>query len=149
LVWALGLAAELDAIRRGRHRARLEPVYRHYSYIMPRNGRELAQSWAVSVAAGAGEEIAFRGFLLWYGAGLIGPGPALLATSLLFGAAHSYQKRIGMVFATLAGLVLGIVYLASGSLVLVMWMHASWNMASFTAGRFLLGGTGGDGKAGL
>jgi hypothetical protein len=36
------------------------------------------------------------------------------------------------------GLVLGAAYLASGSLLLVIWMHASYNVASFTLGYRLL-----------
>lgn len=142
LLWAAGLAAAVAAIKRGRFRAGVEPVYHHFAYLMPRSRRELGQSWAVSLSAGVGEEIAFRGFLLWYGAALLGTVPGLAATCLLFGAAHSYQKRMGLVFSTLAGLVLGAAFLAGGSLMLVIWMHATWNMASFTAGRFVLASTG-------
>jgi membrane protease YdiL (CAAX protease family) len=127
-------------------RAPVAAVYRNYAWIMPRSRAELRASWAASVVAGCGEEVAFRGFLLWYCAAAVGAPAGLLATSLLFGAAHSYQRGIGMAFATLAGLVLGGFYLASGSLILAMWMHATWNVASFAAGRMVLGaGEGGEG----
>lgn len=136
--WAAGLAAAFILIRSGLWRAELTGLYRRFEWIMPRDHRELRVSWAVSLLAGCGEEIAFRGFLLWYAAAWVGLPAALLVSSLLFGAAHSYQKSIGMAFATIAGLVLGLAYAASGSLLLVMWMHATWNMASFAAGWMLL-----------
>ncbi|MFN3388660.1 MAG: CPBP family intramembrane glutamic endopeptidase [Allosphingosinicella sp.] len=136
--WVAALVLALWLARRGVLRGPLERLYRRYAWLMPRNGGELAGSWATSAAAGAGEEIAYRGFLLWYGASLLGPAGGLAASSLLFGAAHGYQRRFGMVFATGAGLALGLVYLATESLPLVMWMHATYNMASFTAGWMLL-----------
>jgi membrane protease YdiL (CAAX protease family) len=134
LAWTILLCAALLAVRRGVLRGPLVRLYDRYTYIMPRSRRELAASWATSVLAGAGEEIAFRGFLLSYCVGLAGLPAGLLVSSLLFGAAHSYQRAFGMVFATAAGVLLGGAYLVSGSLLLVMWMHASWNMASFAAG---------------
>ena len=137
-IWAAGLLLCLHLIRGGAWREALTDFYRRFDWIMPRDSRELGASWGVSLIAGFGEEIAFRGFLLWYAASLLGLPAAILVSSLLFGAAHSYQKRIGMVFATIAGLVLGLAYVWSGSLLLVMWMHASWNMASFAVGRMLL-----------
>ena len=136
--WAAGLLLLVRLIRRGAWRETLTFYYRRFAWIMPRDRRELGASWAVSLIAGSGEEIAFRGFLLWYLAGQAGLPAAILVSSLLFGAAHSYQKRTGMVFATMAGLVLGLAYAASGSLPLVMWIHATWNMASFAVGRMLL-----------
>jgi len=137
-VWAAGLFLSFRLIEGGKWRETLTGYYRRFDWIMPRDGRELRASWAVSLIAGCGEEIAFRGFLLWYLAGQIGLPAAILTSSLIFGAAHSYQKRAGMVFATVAGLVLGLTYVASGSLPLVMWIHMSWNMASFAVGRMLL-----------
>ncbi len=112
--------------------------YRRYAHLMPDSRRELAPAYASGSLAAIGEEIAFRGFLLWYLAGLVGLGPALLISSLLFGVAHGYLGRVGMVFATIAGLVLGGAYLLSTSLLLAMWMHASYNVASFTLGYRLL-----------
>jgi membrane protease YdiL (CAAX protease family) len=112
--------------------------YSNYDFVMPTNRGELQGSWITSIAAGAGEEIAYRGFLLWYLATLINLPAAILLSSVIFGLAHGYQRRTGMLFATVAGLMLAAAYLASGSLLLVMWMHASYNMASFTLGYLLL-----------
>jgi hypothetical protein len=119
-------------------RPRLLKIYRDYETLFPRSRSELAGSWIASVAAGGGEEIVYRGFLLWYGAMLAGPLAGLVGSSILFGFAHGYQRRFGIFFATLAGALLGSVYLLSGSLALVMWMHATYNIATFTLGRHLL-----------
>lgn len=138
VAWVAMLAVSLRLARQGMLRGPLERLYARYAWLMPRSRAELAGSWVTSAAAGAGEEIAYRGFLLWYGTALLGPLGGLAASSLLFGAAHGYQRRFGMVFATAAGLALGGVYLATHSLPLVIWMHATYNMASFTAGWMLL-----------
>jgi membrane protease YdiL (CAAX protease family) len=86
--WAALLAAIVLLVRYGVKRAWLAGIYRDYAWIMPRSRGELAASWATSIAAGAGEEIAFRGFLLWYAAGLVGAPAGLLLSSLLFGLMH-------------------------------------------------------------
>jgi membrane protease YdiL (CAAX protease family) len=39
---------------------------------MPSSRGELSPAYAAGILAGAGEEIAFRGFLLWYLAALAG-----------------------------------------------------------------------------
>lgn len=83
-------------------RGPLERLYGRYAWLMPRSRGELAGSWATSAAVGAGEEIAYRGILLWYGAALVGPVGGL-ASSLLSGAAHGYQRRFGTVFAAAPG----------------------------------------------
>lgn len=136
--WALLLVGAVLLIRAGVARARLERIYSRYENLMPTTRRELAESWVTSAAAGSGEEIVYRGFLLWYCALIAGVPAALAATSLLFGVAHGYQSRFGVIFATVAGVVLGTAYLASASLLLVMWMHSTYNMASFATGRIVL-----------
>ena len=109
-------------------------LYRRYAWMMPRTRGELVASWAVSLAAGVGEEMAYRGFLLGYSCALAGPAAAVALSSLLFGAAHGYQGRFGMVFGVAAGVVLALAFLPSGSLLLPIWMHATWNVAAFTLG---------------
>lgn len=145
IAWAALLAAAAVAIARGALRGallRFYAAYPVYERLMPRSRGELAASWGTSIAVGIGEEIAFRGFLLWYAAAVVGVPAGLLASSLLFGIAHGYQRAWGMAWATCAGLVLGLAYLASGSLLLAIWMHATWDMASFAIGRLVLASTG-------
>lgn len=136
--WGVLLALVVAKVSDGAFRERLRAIYGRHTALMPTTPRELRGSWGVALAAGTGEEMAFRGFLLWYAAAWVGPVAALLVTSLLFGIAHGYLRASGIVFATLAGLLLGAAYLASGSLLLVIWLHATYNVASFTIGRIVL-----------
>ena len=136
--WAAALLIVLAAIAKGAFRERLRPLYRRYEDYMPRTRGQLAASWLTATAAAVGEEIAYRGFLLWYGTMLAGLPLSFIGTSLLFGIAHGYQSRWGILFATIMGLLLGALYLASASLLLVIWVHATYNMASFTTGLVLL-----------
>lgn len=122
----------------GPFRATALAYYRSYEHLMPHGRRELAPAYAAGTLAAVGEEIAFRGFLIWYFEALAGLGAALLISSVVFGIAHGYLGRLGMAFAAIAGLVLGTAYLLSQSLLLAMWMHASYNVASFTLGYRLL-----------
>ena len=119
-------------------RAAAARYYSGYSHLMPRNRREMAAAYATGGFAAFGEEIAYRGFLIWYLHAFAGLAAAALASSVVFGIAHGYQGKLGMVFASLAGLVLAAAYIGSGSLLLVLWMHASYNVASFTLGHRLL-----------
>jgi membrane protease YdiL (CAAX protease family) len=76
----------------------------------------LAVSWTT---AGFGEEMIWRGFVMGRVARLFGDGKAawvfsLLLTSVLFGLLHLYQGTSGVILTGVAGLVLGILYMASG-----------------------------------
>jgi len=78
-------------------------------------------SW---VAAGFGEEFVWRGYLLnrladLFGRHRAGWAIALIAMSAAFGLAHAYQGVTGIVENTIAGLLLGGLYLASGRNLLV------------------------------
>jgi membrane protease YdiL (CAAX protease family) len=138
--WPLVLVGSAWLIA-GRFRETALGFYRKYEHLMPDSRRELAPAYGAGSLGAIGEEIAFRGFLIWYLASLTGLAAALLISSILFGIAHGYLGRVGMVFATIAGLVLGGAYLASESLLLAMWMHATYNVASFTLGYRLLRGS--------
>lgn len=69
--------------------------------------------------AGFGEEIIWRGFVMSRVARVLGDGKAawvfsLILVSVLFGLLHLYQGTVGVVLTGVAGLVFGILYLASG-----------------------------------
>ena len=138
VAWLLFLVLAFALVRKGLFRQEFERVYGKYEQIMPRTGGELSAALGVSTTAGIGEELIFRGYLLWYGATVAGLPASVIATSQLFGIAHGYQSRFGVIFATLAGLLLAGAYLASESLILAMWMHATYDMWSFTVGRLVL-----------
>ena len=137
IAWPLLLLVSVQLLR-GRWRDEAARYYRGYSHLMPSSRGELAPAFAAGALAGAGEEIAYRGFLLWYVAALAGVPAAVLITSAVFGLAHGYQGKRGMLFATIAGLILAGAYLLTGSLLLLVWMHATYNVASFTLGYSLL-----------
>lgn len=138
LVWPVLLLAVAHLLA-GRFREPATRFYASYAHLMPRSRDEFPYAYSAGILGATGEEIAYRGFLIWYGHAFVGLTGAVVATSLIFGLAHGYQSRIGMLFATVAGLVLAGAYLASGSLLLAVWMHATYNVASFTLGYRLLG----------
>lgn len=139
VLWPLLLASAAWLLL-NRYRSAVADFYSGYGHLMPHSRHELPLAYGTAGVAGFGEEVAYRGFMIWYLSALAGPATALVASSLIFGLAHGYQGRIGIAFATIAGLVLASVYLLSGSLLLVLWMHASYNIASFTVGYRLLQG---------
>lgn len=77
--------------------------------LMPRTSRERTAFGLLSVFAGVGEEIAFRGFaLLLVAAWTQSLWVAVLWTSLAFGWIHGYQGGVGRLRATLLGAVLAL-----------------------------------------
>jgi membrane protease YdiL (CAAX protease family) len=64
---------------------------------------------------------------------------AVLVSSILFGLAHLYQGRGGLVSTMLVGIVLGIGRVVYGSLVPVIFWHAAVDIVAGIAGpRYLL-----------
>ncbi len=87
----------------------------------------------LSLAAGLGEEVLFRGvlqdwFARWLG-GDLGPWAALLLVSMLFGCCH-WLNAVYAVFAFLVGLYLGMVYWLSGSLLSAVVAHAAYDFVA-------------------
>lgn len=107
--------------------------------IFPIGKRELL-AWAlVSLTAGICEELLFRGWMLNFlgrATGSVWIGLAL--SSLLFGLAHTYQGAKGILATGLVGLVLGLVYIAVGSLVPGQILHALVDLVNGFIGASLL-----------
>jgi hypothetical protein len=96
--------------------------------ITPRNGRELSLVALTMVTVVLVEELLFRSLLI---GGFVPLAPAwlwLLAGSALFGLLHSPQGAWGMAGAALAGLVLGLLFVATGSLLAPCVAHYVANM---------------------
>jgi membrane protease YdiL (CAAX protease family) len=100
------------------------------SALLPQNAKELFYFNLVSVTAGVCEEILFRGLLIWYLSQSIGLPLAVVGSSALFGLAHLYQGRKGIVQTGIVGLVLALVYVATGTLWVVMLLHTLVDMNS-------------------
>ncbi|MDP2954843.1 MAG: CPBP family intramembrane metalloprotease [Longimicrobiales bacterium] len=84
--------------------------------LLPRTGRERAAFTGLSAAAGVGEELAYRGYVIPVLAGLLGPGGAAALSSVVFGVLHAYQGPLGMARTAALGGLLAWGFLASGSL---------------------------------
>ncbi len=90
------------------------------------------------VLAAFGEELVWRGYALPRTAQFFGSGPrawliALLVVNLAFGLAHLYQGPSGVIQATVAGVLLGVLYIATGrNLVVPIIAHGVSNSIDFT-----------------
>lgn len=85
--------------------------------LLPRTAHERRLFAGLSVVAGFGEEVVFRGFLLAVLAPALGdPWTALLLSSLAFGVLHVYQGAFGIVRTASLGGLLGVSVLVDGSL---------------------------------
>ncbi|MGD9646043.1 MAG: lysostaphin resistance A-like protein [Pirellulales bacterium] len=80
----------------------------------------------VSFLAGVGEELLFRGVVQQALISPLGPWSALIAASLCFGVLHALSASYA-VFATLMGLYLGWLWMASGNLLVPIAAHAAYD----------------------
>lgn len=113
---AVGLAAAWRALR-----VRESPVL---VLLLPRTPVEKALFVGVSLSAGVGEEVVFRGFLVPALAAATGYGwLAVALAAAVFGVVHAYQNPAGVVRAGLLGVLLTVPLLATESLVPSMLAH--------------------------
>jgi uncharacterized protein len=109
-------------------RERFEKQVTHFGFFLPKSARERFWFAIVSISAGVCEEILFRGFLLRYfqsqpfRQSLVA---ALVLSCVFFGAAHLYQGLAGVVQTAFLGLAFGVLFLAAGTLLLPMVLHAA------------------------
>lgn len=122
-----GLAALVMWWRRRRGVVKAQPplTLGDISALLPRNRAEFGWVALLSVSAGVTEELTFRLFLPLLL--LLVTGSALAAFALAaaaFGAMHLYQGWVGVIATTAMGLLLTAAYLMTGSLWIVMLLHA-------------------------
>ncbi|MFW6040079.1 MAG: CPBP family intramembrane glutamic endopeptidase [Gemmatimonadota bacterium] len=99
------------------------------TYLLPRTAGEKLGFAALSVSAGVGEELAFRGFLipaLDIATGSLAV--AVLLSSAIFGLLHAYQRSAGVLRATLLGALLAAPFVATGSLLPSMIAHTALDL---------------------
>jgi membrane protease YdiL (CAAX protease family) len=108
--------------------------------ILPANSVELPPYIALAVTAGVCEEFLYRGFAMAVFVRVGVPGWAVvILTAILFGLAHAYQGRGGILATFVMGVLFGMVRLAYDSLVPVMVMHAAVDLVAGIAGpRYLV-----------
>ncbi len=126
LAWSLGLTlAGLGVMVVFRQFARSigadeSPMLRQ---LLPRTPQEKGVFALLSLAAGVGEEIAYRGYAIPVIATFLGVPAAAVLTSVVFGVLHGYQGLLGTVRTALMGGILAWGFLASGSLLPAMVAH--------------------------
>lgn len=119
------------------------PVLLH---LLPRTRGEKAVFALLSLAAGACEEVAFRGYAIPALTPAVGLGGAVAASSLVFGVLHGYQGVLGMLRTSVMGAVLAAGFLAAGSLWPVVIAHVLIDLVSgIVLGERLLSPATGDG----
>jgi len=97
--------------------------------LLPRNRPELGWGAALSLNAGISEELLFR--LALPALLVIVTGEPLSAfglAALVFGLLHAYQGPVGVAVTTLVGLAFTVLYVLSGSILLVMALHALFDL---------------------
>src|SRR6266576_237651 len=107
--------------------------------ILPQSTVELLPYLALAITAGLCEEFLYRGFAMAVLAHLgLQAWAVVLLSSVLFGLAHSYQGRGGILMTLLIGLILGTSRIAYDSLVPAIFWHSAVDVVAGTAGpRYL------------
>lgn len=103
--------------------------------LMPRTSREVRAFLVMVGIAAVGEEYLFRGFAWHVLSEPLGVWPAALLTSVSFGLSHGYQRVLGVVRASLLGLVLTLPVMWTGSLfpaiVAHFWINAAIGLGAW------------------
>lgn len=122
---AASAAIATRLLRRGKKKTTAKTVVvGDIAALIPRNAAEIRLGALLSVNAGLSEEIFFRLLLPLTLVGLFGhPILCFLVAAALFGMLHVYQGPAGFIAASLLGLVLTAIYVATGSLGTVIFLH--------------------------
>lgn len=110
------------------------------SALVPHTVPELGLFWALAVTAGICEEVLYRGFLIGYAARFMHPWLAVLATSAVFGFGHWYQGVGNAIQTGVVGLVMAVVYYATGSIAAPIALHAIVDIAGGLSGWLVVRG---------
>lgn len=102
--------------------------------ILPRNRAEVRLGALLSINAGIVEELLFRLTIPSLLFGAFGSSIFAFATAaLIFGALHMYQGAIGIVSTMAIGVVLTLLFVATGSILAPIVVHALIDVRSFVA----------------
>jgi membrane protease YdiL (CAAX protease family) len=115
--------------------AQVEPVRE----LMPHTRAEYRTFQALSITAGVCEEVFYRGYLIWYLATGLGRWPAVLLAGVVFGIAHFYQGKAGVLKTGVIGVLAGVVYAGTGSLLWPMLAHAAIDLQGGAIGWRVVG----------
>jgi membrane protease YdiL (CAAX protease family) len=98
--------------------------------FLPRSKKEFKWFVFLSITAGICEELLFRGFLIWYFETLTNTFLAIILSSILFGAAHSYQGVKGFIRSGFWGLILALILIWTDSLLIPIFIHIAGDIYS-------------------
>jgi membrane protease YdiL (CAAX protease family) len=115
--------------------AQVEPVRE----LMPHTRAEYRVFQALSITAGVCEEVLYRGYLIWYLATGLGRWPAVLVAGIVFGIAHFYQGKAGVLKTGVIGVLAGALYAGTGSLLWSMLAHAAIDLQGGAIGWRVVG----------
>lgn len=134
---AIALGRQVATVRSSEEaRAQVLKQFSGVSALMvPRDSHERRLWIGLSLTAGFCEEVLYRGFLIWYLMMLLPAIPAVLLAAIVFGVAHQYLGwNVGVLRATIVAAVLGVAYLASGTLWVPIALHATLDITSGLTG---------------
>lgn len=103
--------------------------------LLPTTSDERRIFAAASITAGFCEEVLIRGFLFWYLGQWIPAWAIVPAASALFGVMHVYQGAKGALRTAIVGAFLGVLYLASGTLLWPILAHAAIDLGAGALSR--------------
>jgi len=96
--------------------------------LIPRTRRDKWAFAGLSVCAGFGEEVAYRGYVLAMLVPLVGTLGGVAVSSVVFGVLHAYQGLRGVLRTTVLGAVMATGFLATGSLWPVVLAHLAFDV---------------------
>lgn len=120
---ALWIGAHLLLVSRAGGRKWLRCRAGRLLTFLPHTVQERNRFLVLSLSAGTGEEMFFRGFLLWYVNFYLGLWPAVFVSSLIFALVHLYQGWRNATLVAFLGVLFALSYVWTGSLWLAIFLH--------------------------
>lgn len=114
--------------------AQVEPVRE----LIPHTRTEYRAFQALAITAGVCEEVLYRGYLIWYLETGLGRWPAVLVAGAAFGVAHFYQGKAGVLKTGVIGILTGVLYAGTGSLLWPMVAHAAIDLQGGAIGWWVV-----------
>jgi membrane protease YdiL (CAAX protease family) len=130
--WRQVLRLEGDALNP--LRAQMEAV----AGLMPHTAVEYRWWRAISITAGVCEEVLYRGFLMWFLGHWMSPWVAAFVAGAAFGVGHVYQGPSGMLKTGVIGVLAGLLYAGTGSLLWPIILHTAVDLQGGAVARRVL-----------
>lgn len=130
MIAAAFLLIQVSAVRRldDAGGASLQGQLASVEKLLPHTAGERDVFIALSATAGFCEELLYRGFLIGYLAAFTGVAGAVAASAVIFGVIHAYQGRIGVLKTGTIGLLMGLIYVFSGSIWPAIVLHVAFDV---------------------